>query len=212
MPSESITRDTGMSRICGGSRLPASITSRMVRRPGMANRLSAYAAIEARSRLMTTAGTVTWTLIHNARPMLPSPSAVMKPSRVNDCGQAAVPLAEMSSNDRNASTITKIIGAIHTSVRGIITAWKTQPRRLRLTAGGCCAPLVAVTSAMAVAVMLCLPRACGRSCLHLVLRRAHQVRDDEDQRQREDDHRDGRGVAQVQEREALLEHVRAEQL
>src|SRR5690349_13487301 len=134
---------------------------------------------------MITAGTVTWTLIHSARPIEPGPSAVLKPSQVNDFGHAAVPFAEMSSNDRNASTSTKSIGSTQMIDTGISTRWKTQPRRRRPGLGGEAGGAGRATSGRIVAVMVEPP-----SCLDLVLRGPHQVSDDEDQREREDDHGD----------------------
>ena len=51
--------------------------------------------ISAEIGTQVTAGTVTWTLIHNARPISPRPNASRKPSRENDVGSAAVPRPAM---------------------------------------------------------------------------------------------------------------------
>jgi hypothetical protein len=131
-PSDSVIFETGISRICGGSRFPASMVNRMVRRNGISYRLSANAAIEARSRLRMTAGTVTWMLTHIAWLMPPEPRAVRKPSSVNPAGSAVSPRRVMSSKGRNAMITTKIIGAIHSSESGAMIPWNSQSRPRRL--------------------------------------------------------------------------------
>src|SRR3990170_3487574 len=210
MPSDSEILATGTSRICGGSRFPASMTSMMVRRPGMEYRLSANAAIEARISDRTTAGTVTSAELTIARLRLPSSPAVRKFDSVKDCGNAESPFCAMSSKDRTAMSSTNTIGATHSRVNGVMTRWNAKPRkrpcrpRGALAAGAGGVPVgISGTDGAGVVV---------DTSVDLLPERAHQVRDDEPDGQRKDDDRQSGRLAEVQERERLLEHVGAEQL
>src|SRR5690606_1508346 len=187
--------ETGTSRICGGSRLPASIVSRIVRRPGIANRDNAYAAHALSASESTTPAAVTTRLLPRARTRPPPSKAVRNPSQEIETGNAPRPRAARSSNGRIATKTTNTTGLSHNSVSGIMPTCSHGERAGRgLRTGGRADRAVSVMS-----VLL-------RTCL------AGQVRDDEADREHEDHDGDRGRVAEVPERERLLEHVRAQQL
>src|SRR5690606_3854663 len=181
MPRLSQMRATGISRICGGSRLPASMISSTARLPGMLCLLSANAAQDASSSENTTVNPVTMTLLISACPP-PSPSrkTVTKPSRVKDCGSDPRPFEVRSAKVRNATSTTNASGRIQRIAIGVMTTWKTQclgRRRLR----GVEATGAGLTGAATVVALISV----------LLPRGAHQVSDDEEDRQQEDHHGDG---------------------
>src|SRR5690606_26847509 len=202
MPRLSQMRATGISRICGGSRLPASITSSTARRPGMLCLLSANAAQDASSSENTTVKPVTTTLLISACPP-PSPSrkTVTKPSRVTDCGSDPSPLEVRSANVRKATSTTNASGRIQRIAIGVMTTWKIQCLRRRRT-GGVDAEGAGPTGAATVVALISV----------LLPRGAHQVSDDEEDGQQEDHDGDRRAVSEIHHAEARLVHVRRQQL
>src|SRR5689334_21015525 len=203
IPRLSQMRATGISRICGGSRLPASMTSRIARLPGMWCRLSANAAHVASSSEKNTVKTVTMTLFSSAPPARAPVKTVMKPSKPNECGHEPRPFAVMSENERNATSTTKTMGAIQMSDTGVMITWKSQePRRRgrRRTGAGAADGAVASGVRGSVVMSVLLPRC------------ADQVADDEDDREQEDHDGDGGAVGEVHGRERGLVHVRRQQL
>ncbi len=130
MPNASVIRDTGISRICGGSRLPASMSSRIGRRNGMRNRLSAKAAHDASSSEKNTVKTVTMALLISDSPTRLCVKTVTKPSNERDLGSAPSPFEVMSPKLRKATKTTKTSGAIQSSDSGVMTTWKIHEPRL----------------------------------------------------------------------------------
>src|SRR4051794_16624510 len=197
MPSSSQIFATGMSRICGGSRLPASMISKIPRPKGIRYRLSANAASEARNSTAITVQMVTITLLRRAPAMFPPTQAVRKALKVNEAGHEPSPLLAMSLKLRIETRITKTSGSTHSSVTGIITLWKTHRRLCRR------GPAAVSTAAVGARVT---------AVISLLSGSADKVGDDEGDRQQEDHDGDGRAVAQVHLGEPDLVHVRAQQL
>src|SRR4051812_27401649 len=118
-----MNREIGISRICGGNRLPINISNRIVRRNGIEYRASPYAASDASPRLRITAGIVTSRLLTSARNSSAFFHADWYVENVNECGSEPSPFAATSSKLRNEITTTHRIGAIQSSETRPITTW-----------------------------------------------------------------------------------------